>query len=292
MNFESYLKKHHASSTARRYKDEVARFKVYLERQQKESHQARYRDIVKYISELRKRYANPQTIRCSLHAVQKYYSYQIEKGLRTDNPAKSIRLRDGRTKQIQLQDLFSEEELESLLERKERYGINKNRNQLIIGLLIYQGLRREELVNLKLEDIDLEQAALHIKASRKTNGRSLKLQAKQLFALYKYIHEDRPKLLKLQNQPTFYLLINQRGKLENGEGITYLIESQKHRFKDRKLSAKTIRQSVIANRLRSGYDLREVQVFAGHRYVSSTEKYRVDEEEALKKEVLKYHPLK
>jgi integrase/recombinase XerD len=36
-------------------------------------------------------------------------------------------------------------------------------------------------------------------------------------------------------------------------------------LKDRNLNAKTIRQSVIANLLKEGKDLRVVQVFAGHK---------------------------
>jgi len=35
-----------------------------------------------------------------------------------------------------------------------------------------------------------------------------------------------------------------------------------------------------------------VQVFAGHKYPSATEKYRQDDVEELKRAVLKYHPLK
>ena len=44
------------------------------------------------------------------------------------NPAKSIRLRDKRSRDIQLQDLFKTTELEQLLEKKERYQLLKNRN--------------------------------------------------------------------------------------------------------------------------------------------------------------------
>ena len=81
------------------------------------------------------------------------------------------------------------------------------------------------------------------------------------------------------------------GTPETGEGIGYLLETAKHLFPNRNLNTKTIRQSVIVNLLKSGHDLRLVQVFAGHKYPSSTEKYRQTEVEELKNEVLKYHPL-
>jgi integrase/recombinase XerD len=52
-----------------------------------------------------------------------------------------------------------------------------------------------------------------------------------------------------------------------------------------------IRASTITNWLKH-YNLREVQYMAGHKYVSSTERYRMDTLEDLQKELEKYHPLK
>ncbi|MDD4673691.1 MAG: hypothetical protein PHI03_12220 [Bacteroidales bacterium] len=52
-----------------------------------------------------------------------------------------------------------------------------------------------------------------------------------------------------------------------------------------------IRVSVITSWLQH-YNLREVQYMAGHKYVSSTERYRTDNLKDLQKELEKYHPLK
>ena len=76
-----------------------------------------------------------------------------------------------------------------------------------------------------------------------------------------------------------------------GEGIGYVIETQKHLFPGRRLNAKTIRQSVITNLLKAGKDLRIVQAFAGHKYPSTTEKYKQTHVEELKTQILNYHPL-
>ena len=50
------------------------------------------------------------------------------------------------------------------------------------------------------------------------------------------------------------------------------------------------RLSVIANLLKKGTDLRVVQVFAGHKWASTTGRYRQSEAEALKSALLKHHP--
>lgn len=56
------------------------------------------------------------------------------------------------------------------------------------------------------------------------------------------------------------------------------------------LTAQQIRASVIVKWLKQ-YNLRKAQYMAGHRYVSSTEKYLQNEVEGLKQKIEQYHPL-
>ena len=109
-----------------------------------------------------------------------------------------------------------------------------------------------------------------------------------MVSLAKYLEDDRPKLLK---QETEALLIGKLGNAETGEGIGYLVETLKSRFGNRKLNPRTIRQSVIANLLKDGNDLRLVQAFAGHKYPSTTERYRQTGIEQLQQAIERHHPL-
>lgn len=78
-----------------------------------------------------------------------------------------------------------------------------------------------------------------------------------------------------------------------GEDITkHVKRSFKNKFKGRKVNVTTIRQSVITNLLKAGNDLRIVQVFAGHKYPSTTEKYKQTNVEALKTAIQSYHPIR
>lgn len=283
MELEQYLRERNAPGTVKRYLREIELFFTSVETPE----QASYSEIMNYLGKLRAKNKSGG-IACSLHGIKKYYSYLVATAQRKDNPAKSIKLRDKRNRDIQLQDLFKKEELEQLLDRKERYPILKNRNQIIISLLIYQGLTNGEITNLELENIKLEEGTIYIKGSRKTNSRVLKLTGQQVFWLMNYIQEDREKLLKTTTQK---LIISKLGTAETGEGICYVVETQKHLFPTRKLNAKTIRQSVITNLLKEGKDLRIVQAFAGHKYPSTTEKYKQSEVDELKSQILKYHPL-
>jgi site-specific recombinase XerD len=287
MTLKEYLQKRHTKSTAERYHKDILN---YLEAiTQEKAKTATYSDIMDYIGQLRKKYSNPETIKVIIHAIKKYYYWLNHTGQRKTHPCRNLKLREKANRDIQLQDLFKPEELELLMERKERYKDVKIKNQVIISLLIYQGLTRNDIVSLTIKDIDLEAGTIHIKADTKTNSRTLKLKPNQVMLFYKYIHEVRPKLKTIE---TDSLVITKSGTAEQGEGISYLLETSQYLFPERNLNTKTIRQSVIANLLKQGNDLRLVQVFAGHKYTGSTEKYRQTRIEELKAGIQKYHPLR
>jgi len=282
---QDYLNKRHTKGTADRYLRDI---QIY--RKANPNHKtATYSDIMDYIGKLRQQYKNPQSVRTILYSLKKYYSFLVYVKERKDHPCKFINLKDKQNRNIQLQDLFTTDELEQLLERKERYINLKTKNQVVLSLLIYQGLTTGELTRIELKDLDLEKAEIYIKSSSKLNSRTLKLKSKQILIFHKYITEVRPKIIKRESN---LLIINKLGNPETGEQISYLVSTSKHLFSDRNLNPKTIRQSVITNLLKTGNDLRIVQVFAGHKYPSATEKYKQTNVEELKKEVQKYHPLK
>lgn len=285
MKLQDYLNKRHTKGTADRYLRDI---QIY--RKANPNHKtATYSDIMDYIGKLRQQYKNPQSVRTILYSLKKYYSFLVYVKERKDHPCKFINLKDKQNRNIQLQDLFTTAELEQLLERKERYINLKTKNQVVLSLLVYQGLTTGELTRIELKDLDLEKAEIYIKSSSKLNSRTLKLKSKQILIFHKYITEVRPKIIKRESN---FLIINKLGNPETGEQISYLVSTSKHLFSDRNLNPKTIRQSVITNLLKSGNDLRVVQVFAGHKYPSATEKYKQTNVEELKKEVQKYHPLK
>ena len=287
MKLEEYLTQQYSKTTAKAYKREI---EIYLGNN-KEAETASHKDIVNHIGNLRNRYSNPKTINRILASIKAYYTYLASTGKRKDNPAKSIRLRDKQNRDIQLQDLFTTEELENLLHRKERYNLLTIRNKILTGLLIYQALLPNELETITINDINLDHGTIHIKRKHKTNGRTLQLKPTQIMVLHQYLHEVRIKLNK--NPQEEKLLIGKTGNPMPAEDITkHIKRSFKGIYSPRKVNCQTIRQSVITNLLKAGNDLRIVQVFAGHKNPGTTEKYKQSNMEALKTAIQQYHPMK
>jgi integrase/recombinase XerD len=287
MELPEFLQKHYAPGTARAYHREIG---IYLDNFT-EASTAVYKDITHYIGLLRSRYSKASTLNRIVSSIKVYYAYLCSEGLRNDNPAKAIKLRDKRTRDIQLQDLFTTEELEKLLNRKERYTHLDYRNKVLCSLLIYQALHPQEMEAIVVTDINLQAGNIYVKPTPKTNGRSLPLKPNQVLLFHQYTTEIRQKLLRGNESDS--LLIGIRGEAMSGEDITkHIKRSFKELYLGRNVTSQTIRQSVIANLLKQGHDIGVVQAFAGHKYPSSTERYRQNEVETLKAAVEKYHPLK
>jgi len=287
MKLNEYLQKHYTKKTAIAYKREI---EIYISNNKK-AERYTYAEIVNYIGILRTKYTNSKTINRILSSIKAYYSYLCFIEVRKDNPTKSIRLRDKQSRDIQLQDLFTSDELETLLTAKqERYTNLDYRNKALMSLLIYQALKPNEIEALQCDEINLEEANIYIKSSAKNNSRTLALKANQILLFKKYLEEIRVKLVAENETKSF--IIGQRKEPMTAEDITKHIKRNYNIYKPRKVNALTIRQSVITNLLKQNNDLRIVQSFAGHKYPSTTERYKQSNVEALQTALQIYHPIK
>lgn len=286
-DYYQFLKNRYRKSTSDRYLNAT---QIYLEMigGEDEALYMSYSNIMEYINQLRQRDYSPRRIATELAGVKSYHQYLFESKQRLDNPAGEIILQDAsRNREIQHQDLFSHKELEQLLQRKNRYKNIQFRNKFIISLYIYQGLSTGDLTRLTPEDIK-EDGSVYIKASTKLNARHLSLTQKQMHYAMTYLHKERPQLVK---RPTKALFISKLGSVCKTDDFSYLIECQKHLFPTRKLNPKTVRQSVFTNCFKKGMGIREIQLLAGHKYASTTLKYRPTDLGELANSLAQFHPL-
>ena len=163
------------------------------------------------------------------------------------------------------------------------------RNKIIVGLLIWQGLGTKELGNLTVNDVNLRQGTIYIAGTRRSNERTLQLQAHQVLDIMEYTLQTRIKLLDLTDKITeqFFVSAGTSDKLSNS--IQKLLSKLKTTNK-KVTSIQQIRTSVITHWLKTN-NLREVQYRAGHRYVSSTESYLINDLDDLTEDINKFHPI-
>ncbi len=276
MDLKTYLLKKRTEQTTKVYLFEIEK---YIEKNPKAKEYI-YKEILVFITSLREKYKNTNTINRILQSIKKYYDYLVEIQYRKDNPSRNIKLRDNKTRYIQLQDLLNNEELESLfLNYRCRYKRTEKRDKIIISLLIYQALRIEEITKIELNDIDLNKGEILIKSTVKSNQRTLKLQSNQILLFNEYIKEN-------ENKQDCFLI-----KMKADDITKFIKRHFRNAIKDKNINAKKIRQSVIKNLLEKGNDIRMVQYFAGHKEADSTEKYKQTQVNTLQENINKYHTI-
>lgn len=284
-NFEQFLLERYTPQTTKSYLFAVNHF-LNLNPKAK---RYKYQNIVSYMETVSQKHSNLQYRVTILSAIKKFYDYLVMIGYRADHPCKRLNIKVNHNQPIQVQDLFSSEELQLLLNRENRYQFIDTRNAVILSLLIYQGLASEEITKLDVKDIDLDKGTIYIKASSNLNRRTLELDRKQMILFDKYINEIRPKLLRSN---TDKLILSKLGKPMTVDNIQAMIEPLKGLFPDRKLSPQTIRMSVICNWLNEKkIPLEGTQELAGHKWPGTTEKYFKINSDEQRELINKFFPL-
>lgn len=298
-----------ADSSVKSYYKIILEFITWSDGQNIETENTIPADITAYIHHLRKKQLSNNTLNMRVKVLRLFFEYQIENGHRADNPAKHIKIRG--IKRKKLYPLFTKEELESLYQNYTipsaqsdynnrnwftQHKHSRQRNKAILGLMIWQGLTTPEINRLTVQDVKLREGKIYIAGSRKSAERTLELKPQQILELMEYQLTTRNELLKTCEQPTdtYFISSPQAGKKQSNRNdalhiwkrISQEIRKQNPRF----INFKQVRSSVITHWLREN-NLREVQYKAGHKYVSTTETYQVNQIEDLQEDISKYHPL-
>jgi integrase/recombinase XerD len=260
-----------------------------------------YSEAMSFMQWSSKHGASQKTIANYLSHIRKFYQFLISEGEVKENPVAHIKVQ-GIKRKIYY-DILNAEELQQLYQQypvtiehepgkiippQEKNILSKRRNKVILSLLIYQGLRVEEVAAINLQDLQLREGKITIHSQRRTAARTMRLEPHQVYELMDYIHEVRREFLQT-NGATEKLFIHWK-KGERFYGITQLMLKHLRKINSRIKNFDQIRASVITAWLKQ-YDLRKVQYLSGHKYVSSTEAYKENIIDELQDDITKFHPL-
>ena len=183
--------------------------------------------------------------------------------------------------------LFRSEEITKLLEI-ELVDKFSYRNKAMIELMYATGLRVSELVNLKLNDVDLHENIL--KTMGKGNKeRLIPIGEYATSIVIEYLHKARPEFL--ENKRSEYLFVTKLGDKMTREHFFRIIKNlAKKKGITTPFSPHTLRHSFASHLLDNGADLRTIQELLGHSNISTTQIYTHVSRDSLKKDYKNYHP--
>jgi integrase/recombinase XerD len=310
MSFKNHLASQGKSkSTIKHYTSYILDFISYLDQDGTEVENTTAKEVLAYLSLLQKRGQENSTRSTRLNVIKQFFNWQLAQGIRVENPITHLKIRG--IKQLKLYTILDKQQLESIYNQYQipaeddpnksknwftTYKLAKQRNKTILSLLVHQGLTTPEIARIKVEDLKLKEGKLYVAGSRKSRERTLELKSHQIIELMEYQYTTRSELLNYQPAATdlLFLSVPSAGKDKAaGEGNLQIWKSLTKEIKTLHptfINFKQVRASVISHWLKQ-HNLRQVQDMAGHKYVSSTEAYLVNNTEDLQKDIKQFHPL-
>jgi len=296
--YKTYLqRKGFSNTTIQSYHNSLLQYINWTEDNKIEAEQSTYNELLGYVHALKKKELQQRSIQIVVNSLRHYFNWLIHRNIRKDNPAINIDIKG--IKRKVLHNVFNKQELEKLYKDYKELPVitgnyttrklSRKRNEVILSLLIYQGLNVTELSRLTITDIKLREGKIYIANTRKSNERTLQLESHQVIDIMEYTLQTRQQLLEITKKETDLLFISIGTLTDLHNAIGKLLQQLK-KLNKKVSSLNQIRTSVITNWLKV-YNLREVQYMAGHRYVSSTEAYQINDLEGLQEDINKYHPL-
>jgi integrase/recombinase XerD len=283
-NFKIYLQeKHFAKDTIKPYVNYTAYFLNWLEQNRLLPEKTTYNHILQFIEYCRENDKSDRVINRMLSAIRHYYKH-LGQTKDMKNPAAGVYIKG--TPRTIPGNLVDFEELEELYNTYKIVDNRTKRNKIMLGMFIYQFPTVEEIKLLQTTDINLQEGKIYIPPARKSNGRMLELKPFQIIGIQEYLTGIRTKLVK---EYTTQLFISMNGNKNLKNSILHMFNALK-KINPRVTSPTCIRMSVISH-LQKSIPLRQLQYMAGHKHISSTERYRLTNTDELYKQLELFHPL-
>ncbi|MCG7905015.1 MAG: tyrosine-type recombinase/integrase [Candidatus Thiodiazotropha taylori] len=146
------------------------------------------------------------------------------------------------------------------------------RNRAIIEVFYATGIRRIELVNIDIQDIDFQRQILTVREGKHKNDRNVPIARRALDWVERYLKEMRSRLATLSSGEALFL--TEAGQRMKPHKVTGMVTKCVDRSGiDKKGACHLLRHATATEMLRHGADIRQVQEMLGHSDISSTQIY-------------------
>ena len=287
-SFKDFLKleKKYSDHTLLAYSNDIESFFSFLksEFKQLDHKKVNYSQVRYWITKLVDKGLSNGTINRKVSSLKTYYKYLVKIEALKSSPLLNHKALK-QNKKIQVP--FSEDEIKAVLELNINNHFDDIRNKLIVELLYSTGIRRAELINLKLTDVDINQNQIKVLGKRnKERYIPLIKSVKNTISLYLI---KRNLLDKIDDKPYFFL--TKKGR-KIYSALVYRVV--KNYFTEASTKAKKsphiLRHSFATHLLNNGADLNSVKELLGHSSLASTQVYTHNNISELKKVYSKSHP--
>ncbi|MFS4448474.1 site-specific tyrosine recombinase/integron integrase [Maribacter sp. 2307UL18-2] len=243
--------KRYANSTIKTY---VTFFEMFINfHKDKELNSIDEGDIRVFLQSLIQKNSSNSYVNQAINAIKFYY--EVVLGM----PNRFYEIERPR-KESKLPQVISKDEVLSIIE-----NTNNIKHKCIVKLLYSSGLRRSELLNLKITDIDSKRMLVMVRGGKGKKDRQTLLSKSTLEDLRVYFKEWKPQE---------YLFEGRKASKYGAESVLSIVKRAAAKAGIRQtVTPHMLRHSFATHLLESGVDLRQIQVLLGHGSSKTTEIY-------------------
>lgn len=243
-----------------------------------------------YLFHYRKSDGNPLTVGTQKHwlsALCHFFSWLTREGHVLYNPASDLEL--PRKEQRLPKEILTHEQVEAILNIPNVRDALGLRDRAILETLYSTGIRRQEMCNLVIGDVQIDRGMVRVEQGKGRKDRYVPIGERALRWIEKYLIEARPKLCPSINEQALFLSAWGQ-KLSASRIGTHLHGILKQA--GIKGSCHIFRHSFATVLLENGCDIRHIQVMLGHANMDTTQVYTHVSMRAIKEAHQRCHPAK
>jgi len=276
-----------ANNTLIAYRRDLKKYHQYLSKKGISSTSQIDRDIItQYIFHQKKTGLSATSISRSLAAIKMFHRFLVREQLAKEDPTNLI---DTPKIWKKVPDVLSQKEIESIIKVSQGKKWQQVRDNAILELFYASGMRVSELVELKIDNVNLEVGYVRC-IGKGSKERIIPIGQKAREAIKKYYDTVRVKLSKSKMMSS-HLFLSRLGKKLSRQSIWKLIKFYARKANIKKeIKPHTLRHSFATHLLEHGADLRSLQLMLGHSDIATTQVYTHVSTKRLKDVYDQYHP--
>jgi integrase/recombinase XerD len=202
--------------------------------------------------------------------VKAFFAWLARENFILSNPASEMEL--PRVHRRLPKHILTAEEVERILAQTGLHGEIGIRDRAILESLYSTGIRRSELIHLKLYDVDTRNGTVMVRQGKGQKDRMVPLGARAGRWIDRYNEEVRPSLIIEPDEG--WLFVHEYGEPFRKNRLTDLVKKYIEASGVGKPGACHIfRHTMATLMLDAGADIRHIQAILGHRQLSTTEIY-------------------
>ncbi|UCG69045.1 MAG: tyrosine-type recombinase/integrase [Thermoplasmata archaeon] len=205
----------------------------------------------------------------------------------------SVRIEYAKEPEVLPRNILAESEIIKLLAQPDTHTVIGYRDRVILEILYSTGIRKAELENLKLTDVDYTDGYLRIDQGKGKKDRVVPLGKIACETIRNYILAVRSEIPKgkYRNHDSGFLFINQRGNKLHHDTVWQIVKRYaKQAGIKKKVTPHSLRHTCATHMLKNGAHIRHIQEMLGHSSITTTQRYTRVTIDDLKKTHAQCHP--